>query len=142
MAEVGTTELRRRFAAGLSRLYAREVPAYQQLLDATAQVNAEVVAARGSQVQRHGGIDRVTAERHGAVRVGTPAELRQLGVVLAAFGMHPVGFYDLRGRRRRPGARRVDGVPPAGPGRAGGQPVPAVRQRAGARGPPLLPRPS
>ncbi len=103
MAEVGTTELRRRFAAGLSRLYAREVPAYQQLLDATAQVNAEVVAARGSQVQRHGGIDRVTAERHGAVRVGTPAELRQLGVVLAAFGMHPVGFYDLRG----PGAAPV-----------------------------------
>lgn len=96
MAEVGTTELRRCFAAGLSRLYAGEVPAYQQLLDATAEVNAEVVEARGSQVQRYGGIDRVTAERHGAVRVGTPAELRQLGVVLAAFGMHPVGFYDLR----------------------------------------------
>ena len=45
---------------------------------------------------RLGDIARVTAERHGAIRVGTPAEMRQAAQVFAALGMHPVGFYDLR----------------------------------------------
>ncbi|MEQ7738596.1 2-oxoadipate dioxygenase/decarboxylase family protein, partial [Escherichia coli] len=39
---------------------------------------------------------RVTAERHGAIRVGSPRELSQVARIFAAFGMHPVGFYDLR----------------------------------------------
>ncbi len=82
-----TSVLRGRFSAALSALYATEVPAYQQLLDVTAEVNAEA----GAQ-----GDDRVHVERHGAVRVGTADELRRLGVVLAAFGMHPVDTYDLR----------------------------------------------
>ena len=38
----------------------------------------------------------MTAERHGAIRVGTPRELAQAARVFAGFGMHPVGFYDLR----------------------------------------------
>jgi len=41
-------------------------------------------------------LGRVSAERHGAIRVGTPRELAQAARVFAAFGMHPVGFYDLR----------------------------------------------
>ena len=38
----------------------------------------------------------MTAERHGAIRVGSPAELAQVGRLFAAMGMHPVGCYDLR----------------------------------------------
>lgn len=91
----GSTALRARFSAALSALYATEVPAYQQLLDVSGEINAAVVA-RDPRAEQLGDLCRVTAERHGAVRVGTPEELRQLGVVLAAFGMHPVDFYDLR----------------------------------------------
>jgi uncharacterized glyoxalase superfamily metalloenzyme YdcJ len=91
-----STELRSRFAAALSELYATEVPAYQQLVDTATQVNATVLRDRPESAERLGSISRVTCERHGAVRVGTPAELHDLGVVLAAFGMQPVDFYDLR----------------------------------------------
>lgn len=89
-------ELRAAFARSLSEMYGREVPAYRTLLRVSAEVNAEIQAKNGAPAQRLGTIDRVTAERHGAIRVGTPAELRDVGQVLAAFGMHPVGFYDLR----------------------------------------------
>ena len=89
-------ELRAAFARSLSEMYGREVPAYRPLLRVSAEVNAEVQAKNGAAAERLGTVDRVTAERHGAIRVGTPAELRDVGGVFAAFGMHPVGFYDLR----------------------------------------------
>ncbi len=38
----------------------------------------------------------MTAERHGAIRVGSPRELADVADLFAAFGMYPVGFYDLR----------------------------------------------
>jgi uncharacterized glyoxalase superfamily metalloenzyme YdcJ len=90
------TALRAAFARRLSDMYGHEVPAYTTLLDVAAEVNREVVEAEGSAAERLGSIDRVTAERHGAIRVGTAGELRQVGQVFAAMGMHPVGFYDLR----------------------------------------------
>lgn len=96
MIIVTTTQLRRRFASRLSALYATEVPAYQRLVQACEDINADVLRERGTAAETLGGIDRVTAERHGAIRVGTPREIAQLAGVLAAFGMHPVGFYDLR----------------------------------------------
>lgn len=80
-----TARLRARFAASLSQMYGREVPAYTTLVRVAAQINAEL-----------GGDDRVAVERHGAIRVGTPGELEQVGRIFAGFGMHPVGFYDLR----------------------------------------------
>lgn len=96
MSTASSTALRAEFAARLSRLYATEVPAYQRLVDVSAQVNADVMRNHGPAAEDLGSLARVTAERHGAVRVGTPVELAKLGRVLAAFGMHPVGFYDLR----------------------------------------------
>ncbi|WFR74036.1 VOC family protein [Prescottella defluvii] len=94
MAEIH--ELRSRFAAALSRMYGREVPAYTTLVDVTEQVNADFLAANPDTAQRLGSIARVTAERHGAIRVGTPSEMHDVAVLFAGFGMHPVGFYDLR----------------------------------------------
>lgn len=76
--------------------YGREVPAYTTLVEVAAQVNADVVARDPHASQRLGSLARVTAERHGAIRVGTPDELRQVSRVFAALGMFPVGFYDLR----------------------------------------------
>ncbi len=43
-----------------------------------------------------GSLDRVTAERHGAIRVGNAAEMADVADLFAAFGMYPVGYYDLR----------------------------------------------
>lgn len=80
-----TAQLRARFAAALSQMYGREVPAYTTLVEVASEINAEL-----------GGNNRVTAERHGAIRVGTPRELRQVGQIFGGFGMYPVGFYDLR----------------------------------------------
>ena len=90
-----TWQLRAQFAAGLSAMYAGEVPAYATLVEVTGQVNADYVASRHD-AERLGSVGRVTAERHGAIRVGSPAELAAVGELFAAFGMLPVGFYDLR----------------------------------------------
>jgi uncharacterized glyoxalase superfamily metalloenzyme YdcJ len=78
-------QLRAKFAAALSRLYGAEVPAYTTLVEVSAQVNRELGAS-----------DRVTAERHGAIRVGSARELADVADLFAAFGMFPVGYYDLR----------------------------------------------
>lgn len=78
---VPTWRLRARFAAALSRLYAAEVPLYSKLLEVSTEVNREL-----------GATERVTTERHGAIRVGSPRELEEVADLFAAFGMYPVGF--------------------------------------------------
>jgi uncharacterized glyoxalase superfamily metalloenzyme YdcJ len=94
--DVHGTELRARLAQALSTLYAVEVPAYQTLIDVSQGVNRDVIASRGADAERLGSIDRVTGERHGAIRVGSADELAQVARIFGACGMHPVGFYDLR----------------------------------------------
>ena len=68
-------------------MYRKEVPLYGELLEIVAEIN------------RHGiGDDeasRLGAERHGAIRVGTPRELAMLRRIFAIMGMQPVGYYDL-----------------------------------------------
>ncbi len=93
---VGPTELRTQFAARLSTLYGTEVPAYNALVDVAHDVNRRVLERKGADAERLGSIERVSAERHGAIRVGTPAEMGQVARVFGALGMHPCGFYDLR----------------------------------------------
>ena len=88
-------QLRAQFAAGLSAMYAGEVPAYGTLLEVSGQANRDYVA-RNQGAERLGSLPRVTAERHGAIRVGSPAELAAVADLFAAFGMLPVGYYDLR----------------------------------------------
>ncbi|MCW3011720.1 MAG: hypothetical protein JWO90_2124 [Solirubrobacterales bacterium] len=102
MPAVEPTELRARFARALSAMYGREVPAYTTLVDVAREVNADVARARGAEAERLGSLERVTAERHGAIRLGTPAELARVARVFGAMGMHPVGFYDLRDARPTP----------------------------------------
>jgi uncharacterized glyoxalase superfamily metalloenzyme YdcJ len=80
-----TWQLRANFAARLSRLYGAEVPVYNTLVEVSGEVNRELGAS-----------DRVAVERHGAIRVGSTRELADAADLFAAFGMYPVGFYDLR----------------------------------------------
>jgi uncharacterized glyoxalase superfamily metalloenzyme YdcJ len=90
-----TWQLREKFAAALSAMYAGEVPAYTTLVDVSAAVNRECAATTPG-AQQLGSLARVTAERHGAIRVGSTRELTDVADLFAAFGMYPVGFYDLR----------------------------------------------
>ncbi|KFF60535.1 hypothetical protein JF66_03725 [Cryobacterium sp. MLB-32] len=89
-------QLRAEFARRLSELYGNEVPAYNTLVDVSADVNRDFLQKHGADAERLGSISRVTAERHGAIRLGSPREMRQVTRIFAAFGMYPVGFYDLR----------------------------------------------
>jgi uncharacterized glyoxalase superfamily metalloenzyme YdcJ len=96
--KVAAWQLRAGFAAGLSAMYAGEVPAYGTLVQVSAEVNRDYVT-RHPDAERLGSLQRVTAERHGAIRVGSPAELAAVADLFAAFGMLPVGYYDLRDLR-------------------------------------------
>ncbi len=86
---VGADDIRTRFSTALSAMYAIEVPLYADLLDLVTGTNARVAgSAAGSE-------PRLEIERHGAIRLGRPDELAQIGRLFAVMGMHPVGYYDL-----------------------------------------------
>ncbi len=87
---VDASEIRTRFCAALSDLYRTEVPLYADLLDIVGTGNARVLAREGREAE-----PRVEVERHGAIRVGTAAELAMMGRVFTVMGMVPVGYYDL-----------------------------------------------
>lgn len=90
--------IRAAFSSAMSSMYRTEVPAYGTLLSLVAEVNTKTLAASPEMAQRleqTDTLDRISEERHGAIRVGTPAELSMLRRVFAVMGMHPVGYYDL-----------------------------------------------
>ncbi|GAA1133584.1 2-oxoadipate dioxygenase/decarboxylase family protein [Arthrobacter flavus] len=97
-----TWRLRARFAQRLSDLYGEEVPAYNTLVKVSQAVNEKTIAENHVDAERFGSISRVTAERHGAIRVGSAMELRQVSRVFAALGMYPTGYYDLRDAKPAP----------------------------------------
>ncbi|RZA10056.1 MAG: VOC family protein, partial [Lysobacteraceae bacterium] len=90
-------EIRTRFSAAMSHMYRREVPLYGDLLALVAQVNARVRAQAGTDAAAAAEDTRLQVERHGAVRVGKPEELRLLRRLFDVMGMKPVGYYDLSG---------------------------------------------
>ena len=82
----------------MSAMYRDEVPAYGTLLSLVAQTNAEVLAQDpelAAQLDETDQLDRISLERHGAIRVGTAGELAMLRRLFAVMGMYPVGYYDL-----------------------------------------------
>ncbi|UYM07268.1 2-oxoadipate dioxygenase/decarboxylase [Solicola gregarius] len=102
MTVIETSELRARFAQRLSELYGAEVPAYNTLVEVSHEVNSRVMERDRADAERFGSIERVTAERHGAIRVGTPRELAQVARIFGALGMEATGFYDLRDAKPQP----------------------------------------
>ncbi|MDK3019960.1 2-oxoadipate dioxygenase/decarboxylase HglS [Pseudodonghicola flavimaris] len=90
--------IRTLFSRAMSAMYRAEVPAYGTLLDLVKAVNDEVLAADPEQHARLaalGELDRIGEERHGAIRLGTAAELATMRRLFAVMGMYPVGYYDL-----------------------------------------------
>ncbi|UVK54583.1 VOC family protein [Mesorhizobium sp. AR02] len=95
---VSSDDIRSDFSAAMSDMYRNEVPAYGTLMELVAGVNAEVLDATPALRQRlkaTDSLERISQERHGAIRLGTPAELSMMRRVFAVMGMHPVGYYDL-----------------------------------------------
>ncbi|KAK2013491.1 DUF1338-domain-containing protein [Colletotrichum eremochloae] len=96
---VDADTLRTTFALAMSAMYKSEVPLYGDLIQIVQRVNQE------AQIRRLNGLDdsitmeasteRLTLERHGAIRLGTPKELHTVRRIFAVLGMHPVGYYDL-----------------------------------------------
>jgi uncharacterized glyoxalase superfamily metalloenzyme YdcJ len=93
---VSPDRIRAKFSAALSIMYKQEVPLYADLLEIVQDVN-RCVAARDQRPRLAPVIDLddYTCEPHGAIRLGTPAELFALRRVFGVMGMFAVGYYDL-----------------------------------------------
>ena len=93
-----TDHIRSQFTEAMSQMYREEVPQYGTLIELVADVNAEVLASNpdlNARLTRLGELDRINVERHGAIRLGTAAELFDMRRLFAVMGMQPVGYYDL-----------------------------------------------
>ncbi|SEK21425.1 2-oxoadipate dioxygenase/decarboxylase HglS [Xaviernesmea oryzae] len=90
--------IRSAFSRAMSTMYKTEVPAYGTLMTLVADVNAETLAAQpdlAAQLTETDTLERISEERHGAIRLGTPEELATMRRLFAVMGMMPVGYYDL-----------------------------------------------
>lgn len=119
---VDADSLRTTFALAMSAMYSAEVPLYSDLIRIVQNVNRTVLAQASSSVStsspstlsqtdngekeaaaaaavaptiHHDSVERLTLERHGAIRLGTPQELHTVRRIFALMGMYPVGYYDL-----------------------------------------------
>lgn len=91
-------DIRAAFSAAMSDMYREEVPAYGTLMELVAEVNGATLSAQPALRERLDAtetLDRISQERHGAIRLGTAAELSMMHRVFAVMGMVPVGYYDL-----------------------------------------------
>ncbi|MEP5007914.1 DUF1338 family protein, partial [Roseobacter sp.] len=90
--------IRAEFSAAMSAMYRTEVPAYGTLMQIVGQINDETLGsdvAQSLNLTPEEDTDRISQERHGAIRLGTAAELAMIRRVFAVMGMFPVGYYDL-----------------------------------------------
>ncbi len=95
---VSPDDIRSAFSAAMSAMYRDEVPAYGTLMTLVGKVNEETLLHDPQLKQRLAATDsleRISEERHGAIRLGTPQELAMMRRAFAVMGMVPVGYYDL-----------------------------------------------
>jgi uncharacterized glyoxalase superfamily metalloenzyme YdcJ len=83
--------LRTRFALAMSNMYKAEVPLYGDLVSIVQGVNRSVLTHDNINYS----VERITLERHGAIRLGSPYELQIARRIFGLLGMHPIGYYDL-----------------------------------------------
>lgn len=81
----------------MSDMYKAEVPQYGTLMGLVADINRNVVSEQSAVRERSSDdlLERLSLERHGAIRVGTARELFTMRRLFAVMGMQPVGYYDL-----------------------------------------------
>lgn len=98
MPFVSPDQTRAAFSRAMSEMYKKEVPLYGDLMSLVGEVNRQCLEHQpelARSLARTGEIERLDAERHGAIRVGTAAELATIACLFAVMGMQPVGYYDL-----------------------------------------------
>ncbi len=95
---IPTDEIRARFSKAMSVMYRDEVPAYGTLLDLVSDINDEVLSqdsALKDKLSETDNLERISEERHGAIRLGKASELQMMARVFGVMGMQPVSYYDL-----------------------------------------------
>lgn len=95
---ISQNAIRAMFAARMSDMYRAEVPLYGELLELVESVNRAVLSTSPeleAQLLQSGELERISLERHGAIRLGTAQELATMRRLFAVMGMYPVGYYDL-----------------------------------------------
>lgn len=91
---VDPSDLRTTFTMALSAMYRNEVPLYGDLIRIVQDINRNVLA-HNQQLSAKEVPQRLDIERHGAIRLGTPYELRTVSRIFSMIGLEPVGYYDL-----------------------------------------------
>ncbi len=82
----------------MSAMYQEEVPLYGTLKNIVENINSDEInnnTALVDQLTATHSLMRLAEERHGAIRLGTAAELSTIRRFFAVMGMYPVGYYDL-----------------------------------------------
>jgi uncharacterized glyoxalase superfamily metalloenzyme YdcJ len=95
---IAADEIRSQFSQALSVLYRQEVPAYGALVDLVARLNAQALQRQPdlrAGLEAAGELAGLGSARHGAIRLGTAAELSAMRRVFAVMGMFAVDYYDL-----------------------------------------------
>ena len=95
---VEVSEIRQNFAREMSKMYCQEVPAYGTLIEVVESANQNFLQKNPKfqkDLQETNQLDRLSEERHGAIRIGTAYELQTMRRLFAVMGMFPVGYYDL-----------------------------------------------
>ncbi|RVU84392.1 VOC family protein [Leucothrix sargassi] len=98
VAFISQDSIRSQFSSAMSQMYRKEVPAYSSLVSIVNDINQQMLDMRGLaswQLDAVEDLARLSAERHGAIRVGTAQELSMIRRIFAVMGMYPVGYYDL-----------------------------------------------
>ncbi len=95
---VEKSKIRELFSSSLSKMYRQEIPAYGKLIELVERVNLEtldITPLLKAKLIKEGNFERISDERHGAIRLGTAFELSMIRRLFYLMGMYPVGYYDL-----------------------------------------------
>ncbi|KAF9878829.1 hypothetical protein CkaCkLH20_03729 [Colletotrichum karsti] len=96
---VDADTLRTTFALAMSAMYKAEVPLYGDLIQIVQKVNQDAQEKKAQGLEgsatMDASIERLSLERHGAIRLGTPKELHTIRRIFGLMGMSAVGYYDL-----------------------------------------------
>jgi uncharacterized glyoxalase superfamily metalloenzyme YdcJ len=79
-------------------MYREEVPLYDSLLKLVAEVNRSVLETNPNlkkSLEQTDNLERISVERHGAIRLGKSDELFNIRRLFDILGMYPVAYYDL-----------------------------------------------
>lgn len=95
---IDKSDIRTLFSRAMSTMYRSEVPKYGTLLEIVDEVNKSTLSNNPELkklLSETDNLNRISEERHGAIRLGKPEELFTMRRLFAVMDMHPVGYYDL-----------------------------------------------